>query len=38
MADYRDLLEEELLSLPGVRASSSIAAMETVKETLEIEV
>ncbi len=38
MADYRDLLEEELLSLPGVRASTSIAAMETVKETLEIEV
>jgi len=36
MAAYRDLLEEELLSLPGVRASTSIAAMETVKETLAI--
>ena len=37
MSSYRDLLEEELLNLPGVKASTSIAAMETVKETLEID-
>lgn len=36
MAAYRDLLEGELLSLPGVKASTSIAAMETVKETLSV--
>ena len=36
MAAYRDLLEQEILSLPGVKASTSIAAMETVKETLAI--
>lgn len=36
MAAYRDLLEQEILSLPGVKASTSIAAMETVKETLSI--
>lgn len=36
MAAYRDLLEGELLSLPGVKESTSIAAMETVKETLAI--
>jgi len=36
MAAYRDLLEGELLNLPGVKASTSIAAMETVKETLEV--
>lgn len=37
MAAYRDLLEGEILSLPGVKESTSIAAMETVKETLAIE-
>lgn len=36
MAAYRDLLEGEILSLPGVKESTSIAAMETVKETLSI--
>ena len=36
MAAYRDLLEGEILSLPGVKESTSIAAMETVKETLAI--
>lgn len=36
MAAYRDLLEEELLGLPGVSDSTSIAVMETVKETLSI--
>lgn len=38
MAAYRDLLEDSLLNLPGVQESTSIAAMETVKETLEISV
>jgi len=37
MAAYRDLLEGELLNLPGVKESTSIAAMEIVKETLEID-
>lgn len=37
MAAYRDLLEGELLSLPSVKESTSIAAMETVKETLAID-
>jgi len=38
MRAYRDFLEEELLALPGVKESTSIAAMETVKETLAIQV
>jgi len=38
MSAYRDLLEDQLLSLPGVKESTSIAAMETVKETLEINI
>ena len=38
MAAYRDLLEDSLLRLPGVQESTSIAAMETVKETLAITV
>ena len=38
MAAYRDLLEGEILSLPGVKESTSIAAMETVKETLAINI
>jgi len=37
MAAYRNLLEDELLNLPGVKESTSIAAMEIVKETLEID-
>ena len=37
MSAYRDLLEGELLNLPGVKASTSIAAMEIVRETLEID-
>ena len=37
MAAYRDLLEGELLNLPGVKESTSIAAMEIIKETLEID-
>lgn len=38
MHAYRDFLEGELLALPGVSSSTSIAAMETVKETLAIKV
>jgi Lrp/AsnC family leucine-responsive transcriptional regulator len=38
MAAYRDFLEESLLSIPDVRESTSIAVMETVKETLSIKV
>ncbi len=38
MAAYRNLLEDELLNLPGVKESTSIAAMEIVKETLEIDI
>lgn len=37
MTAYRDLLEGSLLSLPGVQESTSIAAMETVKETLALD-
>lgn len=33
MAAYRDFLEGSLLNLPGVQESTSIAAMETVKES-----
>ena len=36
MRAYRDFLEEELLAVPGVSDSTSIAAMETVKETLAV--
>lgn len=36
MAAYRDFLESSLLNLPGVQESNSIAAMETVKETLAV--
>lgn len=38
MRAYRDFLEEELLAVAGVADSTSIAAMETVKETLAIRV
>lgn len=38
MAAYRDLLEGSLLSLPGVQGSTSIAVMETVKESLTISI
>ena len=38
MTAYRDFLEGELLNVPGVKESTSIAAMETVKETLAIQV
>jgi hypothetical protein len=37
MVAYRDLLEDELLNLPGVKESTSIAVMEIIKETLEID-
>lgn len=33
MTAYRDFLESSLLNLPGVQESTSIAAMETVKES-----
>lgn len=36
MGAYRDFLERKLLNLPGVQESTSIAVMETIKETLEI--
>lgn len=38
MAAYRGLLEDELLNLPGVKGSTSIAVMEVIKETLEIDI
>jgi len=38
MSAYRDFLEEQLLAIPGVYGSTSIAAMEIVKETLAIQV
>ena len=38
MRAYRDFLEEELLAVSGVYSSTSIVAMETVKETLAIRV
>ncbi len=38
MTVYRSLLEDELLNLPGVKESTSIAALESVKETLEIDI
>ena len=38
MSAYRNLLEDELLNLPGVKESTSIAAMEIIKETLEIDI
>jgi len=38
MAAYRDFLEESILSLPGVQDSTSIAAMDIIKETLAITV
>lgn len=37
MSAYRGLLEDELLNLPGVKGSTSIAVMEVIKETLEID-
>lgn len=36
MAHYREFLEDALLGVPGVQASTSIAVMEAVKETLSI--
>ncbi len=36
MAAYRDFLEGSLLNLPGVQESTSIAVMETIKESLAI--
>lgn len=38
MQAYRTFLEETLLSVPGVRGSTSIVVMEAVKETLSIPV
>ena len=38
MRDYRDFLESSLLNLPGVQESTSIAVMETIRETLSIQV
>jgi len=38
MTAYREFLGETLLSVPGVRESTSIVVMEAVKETLNIEV
>jgi len=38
MSAYRDLLEDELLNLPGVKGSTSIAVMEVIKESLEIDI
>jgi len=36
MGAYRDFLEGSLLNVPGVQESTSIAVMETVKETLQV--
>ena len=38
MAAYRKFLGDTLLSVPGVRESTSIVVMESVKETLNIDV
>ena len=38
MTAYRDFLEGSLLNLPGVQESTSIAVMETIKETLSMTV
>ena len=38
MAAYRDFLGETLLGLPGVQESTSYVVMETVKETLCVEI
>jgi Lrp/AsnC family leucine-responsive transcriptional regulator len=38
MNKYRDFLADTLLSVPGVKESTSIAVMETVKETMSIAV
>lgn len=38
MTAYREFLGDTLLSVPGVRESTSIVVMEAVKETLNIEV
>jgi len=38
MSAYRGLLEDELLNLPGVKGSTSIAVMEVIKESLEVDI
>jgi Lrp/AsnC family leucine-responsive transcriptional regulator len=38
MNEYRDFLADTLLSVPGVKESTSIAVMETVKETMSISI
>ncbi len=38
MSAYREFLGETLLTVPGVRESTSIAVMEAVKETLTISI
>ncbi len=38
MTAYRDFLENHLLTVKGVQDSTSIAVMETVKETMHIDV
>ena len=38
MAAYRQFLGETLLGLPGVQESTSYVVMETVKETLCVEI
>ena len=38
MSAYREFLGDTLLSVPGVRESTSIVVMEAVKETLNIDV
>ncbi len=38
MAAYREFLGETLLGLPGVQESTSYVVMETVKETLSVEI
>lgn len=38
MTAYREFLEETLLSVPGVKESTSIVVMEAAKETLKIPV
>ena len=38
MAAYREFLGETLLGLPGVQASTSYVVMETVKETLRVDI
>ena len=38
MDAYRDFLEDNLLSIPGVKDSTSIVAMDVIKESMAVEI